>query len=134
VIWLIENEESHEYSLQELAEKTGISPRTVRFYISKDLLPSPIRAGRDAAYNQTHIERLEAIRLYKEKGYTLNEIRSKVSTGKTEKTLPEPTYWQYFKIADDVQINVRSDAPPWRFKSILKQIQRMAQELEEAEE
>ena len=130
---MIENEESHEYTLQELADKTGISPRTVRFYISKDLLPPPIRAGRDAAYNHAHIERLEAIRAHKDQGYTLNEIRSIVSTGKTEKTLPEPTYWQCYKVADDVQVNVRSDAPPWRFKSILKQIQRMAQELEEAE-
>ncbi len=129
----MQNNEEQEYTLQELAEKTNSSPRTIRYYISKELLPPPIRAGRDAAYNNTHVERLEAIRIYKKQGYTLNEIKLIVATDRNEKTLPEPTMWQRYRISDYVEVNVRSDTPPWWYRSILKQIQRMIQEYETEE-
>ena len=127
------NNEEQEYTLQELAEKTNTSPRTIRYYISKELIPAPIRAGRDAAYNNTHIERLEAIRAYKKKGKTLNEIKHIEAKDRNVKTLPEPTIWQRYRISEYIEVNVRSDTPPWRYRNILKQIQRIIQEYETEE-
>lgn len=129
----MENNEKKEYTLQELAQKTNSPPRTIRYYISKELLPPPIRAGRDAAYNNTHVERLEEIRANKKRGYTLNEIKHIVATDRNEKTLPEPSMWQRYRISDYIEVNVRSDTPPWRYRSILKQIHRMIQEYETEE-
>ncbi|MCC6705677.1 MAG: MerR family DNA-binding transcriptional regulator, partial [Thermomicrobiales bacterium] len=33
------------YSLQELSDAAGVSPRTVRYYIAEGLLPPPEPAG-----------------------------------------------------------------------------------------
>ena len=121
----LQNEEEQEYTLQELAEKKNTSPRTIRYYISKELLPPPIRAGRDAAYNDTHVERLETIQAYKKQGYTLNEIKRIVIADGNQGKLPEPILWQRYRISDYIEVNVRSDTPPWRYRGILKQIQRI---------
>ena len=121
----MQNNEEKEYTLQELAEKTNTSPRTIRYYISKELISPPIRAGRDAAYDNTHVERLEAIQRYKKQGYTLNEIKRIIVTDSNEITLPEPITWQRYRISNYVEVNVRSDTPPWRYRGILKQIQRI---------
>ena len=121
----LQKKEKQEYTLQELADKTNTPPRTIRYYISKELLPSPIRAGRDAAYNNTHVKRLETIQDYKKQGYTLNEIKHSMITEGNEDKLPEPIIWQRYRISDYLEVNVRSDTPPWRYRGILKQIQRI---------
>jgi len=63
------------YSLKELAELTGIEPRTIRSYIAKGLLLGPLSRGRNASYSEHHLERLQEIRSLKEQGLTLDEIR-----------------------------------------------------------
>jgi DNA-binding transcriptional MerR regulator len=63
-----------EMTLKALAAETGVSERTIRFYISRGLVEPPLRAGRSAAYGETHKERLEAIRRLQAMGMTLAEI------------------------------------------------------------
>jgi DNA-binding transcriptional MerR regulator len=123
MVWVLKDNE--EYALRVLAEKTDTSPRTIRYYISKELLPPPIRHGRDAAYNKSHVERLEAIQEYKKEGYTLNEIRAILASGGSEGQLPESVTWHRYRVSEYVEVNVRSDAPPWRVRGILKQMQRI---------
>jgi DNA-binding transcriptional MerR regulator len=49
-------------TLAELADASGIPPRTVRFYIARGLLEGPEVAGRGATYGPGHLERLQKIR------------------------------------------------------------------------
>lgn len=49
------------YSLDRLSELTGISPRNIRAYIAKDLLPGPLGKGRGSHYTEVHRNRLIAI-------------------------------------------------------------------------
>ena len=42
-----------EYTLQELATIAGVTPRTVRYYISVGLLPSPGQVGPSTRYGTT---------------------------------------------------------------------------------
>jgi DNA-binding transcriptional MerR regulator len=46
-------------TLAELADASGIPPRTVRFYIARGLLEGPEVAGRGATYGPGHLERLQ---------------------------------------------------------------------------
>ena len=46
------------YSLDELAALGGISPRTVRYYISEKLLPPPLGRGPGKHYDDAHLTRL----------------------------------------------------------------------------
>jgi DNA-binding transcriptional MerR regulator len=62
-------------TVDELAARTGMTVRTVRFYASEGLLPPPRRQGRVAYYDQRHRLRLDLIRTLQEHGYTLSAIQ-----------------------------------------------------------
>src|SRR6201986_3954778 len=61
-------------TVDELADRTGMTVRTVRFYASEGLLPPPIKRGRIAYYGATHRMRLDLVRSLQEHGYTLAAI------------------------------------------------------------
>ncbi|WP_375489793.1 MerR family transcriptional regulator [uncultured Jatrophihabitans sp.] len=64
-----------ELTVDELAERTGLTVRTVRFYASEGLLPAPQRRGRVAYYDERHRLRLDLVRTLQEHGYTLSAIQ-----------------------------------------------------------
>ena len=61
-------------TIGELAERAGVTTRTIRDYVEQDLLPPPDR-GRPAEYTDEHIRRLELIRRLKDQYLPLEEIR-----------------------------------------------------------
>ena len=63
-----------ELTVDELAARTGMTVRTVRFYAAEGLLPAPERRGRIAYYGAQHRLRLDLIRDLQEHGYTLAAI------------------------------------------------------------
>ena len=64
-----------EYTVDEVAHMTGTTVRTIRWYQSEGLLPSPRRSGRVAVYDADHVARLESIRDLQAHGLTLTAIR-----------------------------------------------------------
>ena len=64
-----------DYQIHELADKAGVSVRTIRFYIKEGLLPPPQVRGRYAVYSDDYLERLELIRLLKDRFLPLKEIQ-----------------------------------------------------------
>lgn len=63
-----------ELDVEQLAERVGLSVRTVRFYASRGLIPSPRREGRNGYYGADHIARLELVRELQAHGFTLQAI------------------------------------------------------------
>jgi DNA-binding transcriptional MerR regulator len=63
------------YGLTELAEMSGVPPRTIRYYQSAGVLPKPDKHGRDAVYGEDHRERLRLIAELQDRGLTLGAIR-----------------------------------------------------------
>jgi DNA-binding transcriptional MerR regulator len=63
-----------ELTVDELAARTGMTVRTVRFYAAEGLLPAPVRRGRIAYYGSQHRMRLQLIRQLQDHGYTLAAI------------------------------------------------------------
>ena len=61
--------------VEELAETTGLSVDTIRFYQKRRLLPPPTREGRVAWYGAEHVERLGRIRELQGRGFSLAVIR-----------------------------------------------------------
>lgn len=61
-------------SVEKLAERVGMSVRTVRFYASRGLIPPPRREGRNGYYGPDHIVRLELVRELQAHGFTLAAI------------------------------------------------------------
>jgi len=107
-----------EFKLQGLARRSGVPARTIRLYITRGLVPRPLRAGRKAAYGPKHLAALEDIRRLQRKGLTLAEIR-RHRLGKVHGTeLPEPVRWNSYSVAPDVVVMVREDAVGWRMKQV----------------
>ncbi|MFD4573495.1 MerR family transcriptional regulator [Streptomyces sp. NPDC058417] len=67
-------DDKREYRTEELAEKAGITVRTLRFYRERKLLQPPRREGRIAWYDDHHLARLRTIAALLERGHTLNGI------------------------------------------------------------
>lgn len=67
------------YSLTELAGLAGVTPRTVRYYISQGLLPSPGTSGPGAKYDDAHLVRLRLVRKLQREHLPLAEIRQRLA-------------------------------------------------------
>lgn len=63
------------YGLAELAERSGVAARTIRFYTTEGLLEAPGKAGRQAVYTAQHLVTLELIRELQSHGFGLAAIK-----------------------------------------------------------
>jgi DNA-binding transcriptional MerR regulator len=63
-----------ELTIAELAARTGISVRTIRFYAGMGLIPPPAVRGRLGLYDERHVARLELVRDLQALGFTLAAI------------------------------------------------------------
>jgi DNA-binding transcriptional MerR regulator len=119
-------------TLAELADAAATAARTIRFYISRGLLDGPERAGRAAAYNERHLERLEQIKALQAEGLTLSAIAHRLTPGRATPTTVPEAWWQY-RVAEDVLVITRADLSPWRTKQIRAAIDDLAARLKEQE-
>ena len=65
-------------TLEELAEAAGVPSRTVRYYVSVGLLPSPGGRGRSASYGDEHLQRLRLARSLAERRVPLSDIAERL--------------------------------------------------------
>lgn len=107
-----------ELKLDELAKKSGVPARTIRLYITRGLLPGPLRGGRKAAYGAEHLEALAEIRRLQKQGLTLAEIRQRRLGGADSSELPAPVRWSSYAVAPDVVVMVREDVGGWRLRQV----------------
>ena len=115
--------------LTELAKRTGVPPRTIRLYITRGLLPGPLRRGRGALYGQEHQQRLERIRELQADGLTLKDISRQLDAGSPKPQMPAPASCWHYAVSNDVQVTVRADVSPWRKRRIDNALARLASEL-----
>jgi len=67
-----------EWKLAELAEAAGVSPRTVRYYVQRGLIPAPPFRGPDTVYGEEHLLRLKAIRVLQARFLPLDAIQGEL--------------------------------------------------------
>jgi DNA-binding transcriptional MerR regulator len=67
-----------DHSLTDLAAHTGVTPRTVRYYIAQGLLPAPADQGRSARYTDGHAARIRLIKRLQREHLPLAEIRNRL--------------------------------------------------------
>jgi DNA-binding transcriptional MerR regulator len=76
----MESTMAHEslYTIGELAELAGVTPRTIRYYTAEGLLPRPDARGQYALYGQEHLLRLQLIARLKAAYLPLGEIKARI--------------------------------------------------------
>jgi DNA-binding transcriptional MerR regulator len=69
------------YSLAEVVQQSGVPVDTIRYYQTIRLLPGPGRDGRNAVYDETHLDRLRLIRSMATRGLSLKVIAMLLEKG-----------------------------------------------------
>ena len=118
-----------ELSLADLASESGLTERTIRYYISRGLLEGPARGGRDAFYTNEHLKRLREIQRNQRQGRTLTEIERLSTTPQFPAPLPKPEAWWAYLLADDIVVHVKGGMSPWRQHQVRSTLERIAREL-----
>lgn len=107
--------------IDELADRGGVSRRTVRYYVQEGLLPTPLGVGRGRHYDRSHLERLLQVKALQEAGRSLDEIRSSLEAheGRAQAwatRLPQPSpaavprsVWRRLQLAPGVELHVSQD-------------------------
>ncbi|BEQ13146.1 hypothetical protein FAK_02120 [Desulfoferula mesophila] len=105
--------EPKEFSLDELCTLTGMSKRTVRFYIQRELVDRPLGSGKGAHYTQDHLSQLLTIRKWKKAGLSLERISELLREGEESAPPPRPRregaveVWSHLNIADGVELHIQ---------------------------
>jgi DNA-binding transcriptional MerR regulator len=107
--------EPYRYTMADLEKETGLSARTIRFYIAQGLLPSASGRGVGATYGPGHLLRLKAIGLLKQENTPLDQIRQRLEGMRdTElaamlevETAPPEDRWRRVMLHPDLELHVR---------------------------
>jgi DNA-binding transcriptional MerR regulator len=80
-------EPSGEYRIDDLARIAGTTTRNIRVYRDRGLLPAPVRVGRIAVFNDTHLTRLRLITSMLDRGYNIAHVHEMLSAWEEGKNL-----------------------------------------------
>lgn len=64
----------------DVAERTGVSVRSIRFYHQAGILQRPVVRGRTGYYGQEHLDRLDMVKRLQAKGYSLAAIADSIAS------------------------------------------------------
>jgi DNA-binding transcriptional MerR regulator len=95
------------YGIEELAERGGVSRRTVRYYVQLGLLDAPTGVGRGRHYTEAHLAQLIRVRELQERGVALNEIGRAAAPASAGPALAEQSTWTRVVLADGVELHLR---------------------------
>ncbi len=136
--------------LTELADRAGVSIRTVRYYIQQGLLPKPEARGPGAHYKEEHLDRLLLIKRLQREHLPLAEIRRVLessagelpaprtardyirsvlgestplySAAPVEEPVPSPrSQWERVTLAPDIELHIRRPLS----RAVNKQVERL---------
>jgi len=100
-----------EFGIDELADRAGVSRRTVRYYVQRGLLAEPTGLGRGKHYTKEHLETLIRIRELQEQGVSLVKIAEKLDPSSVpgpsvQPFVPMQSVWTRVVLADGVELHL----------------------------
>ncbi len=114
------------FSLVELVEATGLSDRTIRYYIEQGILMGAKGRGKTSYYTPEHLQRLARVSDLRNRGLSLAEIRESVAP-----TMPEPQVpgeiWERHLVHPMLELSVRSDAPE-EIRLLVRRFEQLAEQ------
>ena len=107
------------YTLADLERETGVTPRTIRYYIAEGLLQPAYGRGPSATYDADHLLRLRVIQRLKDERLPLREIKERLSHMTPDdiamllqvQLQPQAQTWRRYDLHPDLEILVREAHP-----------------------
>jgi DNA-binding transcriptional MerR regulator len=97
------------YTVDELAEKTGFSRRTIRYYVQEGLIEPPAGRGRGGFYNDSHVAMLLKIKSQQEQGFSLGAIARLAKSQDDQMVAPARQAWARYEVVPGVELHVSRD-------------------------
>ncbi len=105
--------------MADLEAETGVTARTIRYYIAEGLLQPAYGRGPSAVYDADHLLRLRYIQRLKDQRVPLSEIRSMINELTPDdlaaslriELKPSAGVWRRFDLHEDFEIMVRDREP-----------------------
>lgn len=72
--------DKNQYRISELAEKAGVTKRTVHYYLAKGLLPPSEGEGLGTTYSDEHLYRIMLIKKMQDSYLPLEEIKKRMGS------------------------------------------------------
>lgn len=100
-------------SIHELAARSGLPERRIRYYIAEGLVPPPCGRGRAARYGPEHLERLRRIHALRAERLGLDEIRQRLEAEHQHRRAGETssTLWRHWVLGRGVVLMAQGDLP-----------------------
>jgi DNA-binding transcriptional MerR regulator len=104
-------------TIGELADRTGLSRRNIRFYVQQGLLPTPYGYGRGSAYSEKHVDAVDRIHTLQAAGHSLAAIKRILSgqdplepankpADRKVRTAMTAGLWTRLQLAEGLELNL----------------------------
>ena len=117
-------------SIDQLAALTGLTTRTVRYYLQQGLVSRPEGAKRGAYYLQRHVEELLLLRRWADAGLSLDRIRE-LRAGAADEPPPRAVragsveVWSRVTLADGLEVQIepgRAGLTPEQVRAFVREV------------
>jgi DNA-binding transcriptional MerR regulator len=100
------------YNIELLVKQSGLTKRTIRYYIQIGLLAPPIGSCRGSYYTELHLNRLEQIKKWSQQGVPLSQIKSIINGDAPSVTVDLEhalcvSQWEKLEICEGVELHFR---------------------------
>lgn len=115
--------ETKKYNIEDLAEITGFTRRTIRYYVQEGLIEPPAGRGRGGFYYDSHVKRLLQIKALQEKGIGISAIAT-IQNKETSDTTSYPrNIMVRYEIAPGIELNISREmeiSEPRKIREIIR--------------
>jgi len=108
------------YTIEQLAELTGYSRRTIRYYIQQGLLEPPAGRGRGGFYFDSHLQKLNEIRTQQEKGLRLAAIQELGRAAREPAAAPDRDVWVKYTIIPGIEFHIQRNVEEHEGRRIME--------------
>ncbi len=98
------------FNIETLAEKTGTTRRTIRYYVQRGLIAKPEGGGRGHYYTDEHLDRIKQIQRLSSQGVPLEAIKRLLSGGEETEVAKD-------EVVSHMLMEIEDPAPPINHKS-----------------
>lgn len=113
-------------SITALETLSGVSARTIRFYIAEKVLHPPVTRGRTAYYDENHLKRLAEIQRLRQAGLALRDIQQQPVMSQV---VARPHELVEYHLSGDVRVQISGRLAPWRKKIVLQALGSLERDL-----
>ena len=130
------------FTLDEIATLTGLSRRTVRYYIQEGLVDRPSGHGRGATYTREHLEQLLHVQKWQSRGVSLQQIRAlrdpdtELAALATPRRAGTVEVWSHIVVREGIELNIepgQAGLSPEQVRRLASRVTRLVEEIQEEE-